>query len=487
VSSLSVVHVVICVVVGLAAAGAGAADVAVLPLAGRQSVAEREALTTALREELRALDVDVLDGPATGRVMAGASALSGACPVTTTDCALQLGGLAGVATVVVGATDSGQLTLRALDVARQLEVGRVVVPIDMVSPRATVRLAAIRLLRPEREVGHLALFVNVDGATVSVDGRVVGRTPIDLLPLRPGAHEVVVDHPRHDSEVVRVDIALASTATLHVDLKGAATTDDVASAPVHADVFRQVVVLDVRPPPMTRDDDVRLLAALTTLMIVNELQRRDGVVVITPADVARALGPRHVDLVGCMGDDGCLQRVLGETFNGDVVLAALIEDDHGTTLAARRLDLATGDTAASYARHVPISPTQRQRLAALAPALVDGLFVELDRRRGVDPDPTLIERLRPPPVPVVGFVAAASTAVVGVALTVGAVAGWADATARRDPAALVWGAGVVGGGVVTAAGVSSSIIVAAAVDWAGHAAQNEALLDDVEARAHSSR
>lgn len=479
--------VIVWVCVALGAITAQAASVAVLPLAGRRAEGERTALTTSLREELRGLDVAVLDGPTTDRVIASASALGGACPVTTLMCALQLGGLAGVATVVVGELDGDTLTLRALDVAGQREVGRVNVPFDPARPRQTALLAGIRLLRPDREVGYLALFVDVDGATVRIDGQDVGRTPVDLLSLRPGVHEVMVGHPRYETRVHTVEIALAGTATLHVTLSPLPTTEPSSQTDDVTDQgFRHVVVLDVRPPVLARDDDTRLLAALLTLILVDELQRRDRLIVVPPADLMGALGPRRVDLAGC-SDDACLQRVLGDGFDGDVVITSLLDEGEAFRLAARRLDLASGKTTALDSRQASKATRPGQRLARRVPLLVDALFAGFEPRPGTTPDATLRARLEPPAVPVVGLVAPVAATVLGVATTIGGVAGWADASARQDEAAVWWAMAAVGGGGLMAAGLATTLIAASDVDWAGHRAHNAALLAEVDARDHSSR
>jgi len=469
----------------IVAVDAHAAAVAVLPLAGRQASAERAAMTATLREELRSLDVDVLGGPETEQVITSASALGGTCAVTTAACALQLGGLAGVGTVVVGAVDSGQLTLRALDVASEREVGRVVLPIDVKAPRPTLRLAGIRLLRPDREVGQLAMFVDVEDAIVSIDGTVVGRTPLELQSLRPGPHEVVVSHPVHETQTFTVQAVLGETATLHVELAAGAMPTTSGRRPSGSDEFRQVVVLDVAPPVLQADRGTRLLAALTTLVLVDELQRLGGVIVVSPADVARA--PGVSDVARCI-DDECIRRVLGASFTGDVVVTGLVREVDGVTLVGRRLSLTTGRVAGPFTRRLVVAaPSQRQRMTGLVASLVGGLFADHAVREEMLPDTTLRERFAPPPVPLPAFIGTVGAVVAGAAVTGVTAVGWAGANAERDPSAALWGAGVVVGGVVTAAGLSAAIIESPFVDWTGLGAENDALLDTVAARTHSSR
>ncbi len=477
--------VVLQALLSVVAVDAHAAAVAVLPLAGRQPAAERAAITTALREELARVDVDVLGGPDTDRVIQSASALGGTCAVTTAACALQLGGLAGVTTVVVGAVDGGQLTLRALDVASEREVGRVTLPIQTAAPRPTLRLAAIRLLRPEREVGQLVLFVDVAGAIVSIDGAVVGRTPLDVRPLRPGAHDVVVSHPDHDTQTFTAQIAMGETTTLHVEMAGKGASSSPSVEATGGDDFRQIVLLDVTASGRVRDERDHLMAALTTLALVDELQRRERVIVVSPADLDRAPGG-PIAVNGCVDDD-CLRRVLGARFNGDVIVAGLVIEDDGATLVGRRLQLASGRLVGPISRRVLLStPAHRQRLAGAAATLVDDLYDDLQLRPDLQPDLTIRERFAPPPVPLAAFIGTVSGLAAGVAVTGVSAAGFVGASADNDPAANLWGAGIVVGGVVTAVGLAASIIESPFVDWSGHGAANATLLDEVAAR-HSRR
>jgi hypothetical protein len=59
---------------------------------------------------------------------------------------------------------------------------------------AEVRVAAIRLIAPERLVGSIAILSDVPGATVALDGSSVGQTPLStpLLNLPTGVHQLSV-------------------------------------------------------------------------------------------------------------------------------------------------------------------------------------------------------------------------------------------------------------------------------------------------------
>ena len=457
-----------------------AAAVVVLPLGGQHVGTTPAALTAKLRDEVRSLDLDVLGGPETEQLIASASALGGACVVTTTPCALQLGGLAGAATVVVGAIDRGQLVLRTLDVASEREVGRVVLPVEQGTAHQALRLGAIRLLRPDREVGYLALFVDVQGAIVSIDGRVVGRTPLELQSLRPGTHEVVVAHDELTTQAFTVQAVTGETTRLDVELGTGAKPKVTGRRGPGSDDFRQVIVLDVDPPAPRRVRENRLLAALTTLVLVEELQRRRGVIVVRPADVARAPGG---DAVASCVDDECLARVLGSSFADDVVVMRLAGDAAGATLIGRRLSPKSGEVTGPVSRRlVKSSMGDGQHIANLVRSVVDALFPDDEVRKEVRLDATLHDRFAPPPVSPLAFAGTAGATVAAAAVTALTTSRWAGATTERDPLAAVWGAGAVVAGVATAAGMSVAIIQAPKVDWRGLAAENDALLKEVDAR-----
>jgi serine/threonine-protein kinase len=55
-------------------------------------------------------------------------------------------------------------------------------------------------------------------ADVTVDGRVVGQTPLPAIPLAPGSHSVVLTHPDYLPFTRRVEIRVGETATIRLDL-----------------------------------------------------------------------------------------------------------------------------------------------------------------------------------------------------------------------------------------------------------------------------
>jgi serine/threonine-protein kinase len=58
-------------------------------------------------------------------------------------------------------------------------------------------------------------------ADVTVDGRTLGATPLDRIPLSPGSHAVILTHPRYEPFTQRVEIRAGETTTLQLDLASA--------------------------------------------------------------------------------------------------------------------------------------------------------------------------------------------------------------------------------------------------------------------------
>ncbi|HET7291598.1 MAG TPA: PEGA domain-containing protein, partial [Vicinamibacteria bacterium] len=70
---------------------------------------------------------------------------------------------------------------------------------------------------PPAEPGLLQLAVR-PWAEVSVDGRVIGTTPLDRLSLAPGVHNVTLRHPGYQPLSRTVTVRTGETAKLVVDL-----------------------------------------------------------------------------------------------------------------------------------------------------------------------------------------------------------------------------------------------------------------------------
>ncbi|HTJ43154.1 MAG TPA: PEGA domain-containing protein [Kofleriaceae bacterium] len=75
------------------------------------------------------------------------------------------------------------------------------------------RGAAVRLLAPEKFLGHLAVTVDTTGATIYVDGKRVGKSPAPPVELAVGTHALRVTHPEYRDYVRFVDVAYADKPT----------------------------------------------------------------------------------------------------------------------------------------------------------------------------------------------------------------------------------------------------------------------------------
>jgi hypothetical protein len=87
-------------------------------------------------------------------------------------------------------------------------------------PRDTdVRAAVIRLLAPNRHTGFLAIKVDVDGATIYVDGSAVATSPTKPVILRVGSHALRVTHPEFRDFVRFIEIEYAKTLPMTANLQ----------------------------------------------------------------------------------------------------------------------------------------------------------------------------------------------------------------------------------------------------------------------------
>jgi hypothetical protein len=115
------------------------------------------------------------------------------------DCARQMGQLVDADIVIIGSIsalgDNFSLNLRALEVKKKKERARYHADVagrDKLIPE--VRLAAYRLVAPEKIRGWLMVEISVDGVEIAVDGAPVGVTPLTkpIENLTPGTHTVEV-------------------------------------------------------------------------------------------------------------------------------------------------------------------------------------------------------------------------------------------------------------------------------------------------------
>ncbi|MBK9035999.1 MAG: PEGA domain-containing protein [Myxococcales bacterium] len=143
-------------------------------------------------------------------------------------CLAELGSLLGVSTVVFGEVgglgDVQVLSLGAIDVASKKEQRRVRVSLGEAS-EGGVAGAVTRLLDPDKFLGDLQLKVSVDGASIYVDGKRLGKSPTPLVRLPVGPHALRITHPEHRDYVRFVDIGFGAATTVEVALEQFASVE----------------------------------------------------------------------------------------------------------------------------------------------------------------------------------------------------------------------------------------------------------------------
>jgi len=459
---------------GLLASAPGVdGNVAVFGVTGQAPPTVRTELTEALRTASAALGYRVKSGPDTDAVLAGAAALGADCPLSTDACVLQMAGLTGAQVVIVGVLSNDTLTVRSFNVGLSRQTGSASVPRSS-SSSLTARLAVVRLLRPDLEVGQLNVDVDVPGATIIIDNVNRGTSPIGLVTLTPGRHEVYVANVDFDSQTHQTDVTFGSTSTLEVRLdprpagerrpRGLSIDDDEA--------FRRVVVLNVLAngfPPLS--------APLSTMALVEEMQKLDNVIVIGPAELSSLLGPGGLEALSVCGDGVCLTSAISAVVAADeVVLVDVHNVEPRPMVFARRLDVRSGERIVST--ELMLAPKAAAvTIGESMPAVVGRLYPSARMRQGEQRglSTALRRRFEPAPVPLLAWVGTVAGLVVGGIVGVAGTVTYQGAiTGGRDPT--VPGALLVGGAVVAGVGLAATIIEAPFVDWWGDAAANDALL-----------
>jgi PEGA domain len=144
-----------------------------------------------------------------------------------TACLAAIGKKLGVGLVVSGNVaalgDSHVVNIKVVDAASGAELRRIASdplrgdPDQLID---SVRVAAYRLLAPDRLLGSVSLLADIAGAEVVLDGRVVGRTPlarpIENVPL--GMHRVQVRAPGYSVFSDDVQVRFQKTTRVVVRL-----------------------------------------------------------------------------------------------------------------------------------------------------------------------------------------------------------------------------------------------------------------------------
>ncbi len=135
-------------------------------------------------------------------------------------CLAELGKLVEASAVIYGEIgglgDVHVVYLKLVDSKNAKEVRSTTLEFgDEQAANAAARAAAFRLLSPERYVGRLDVEVDVKGASIFVDGKLMAESPAKPISLPVGTHALRVTHPEYRDFVRFVKIEF--DADEHVD------------------------------------------------------------------------------------------------------------------------------------------------------------------------------------------------------------------------------------------------------------------------------
>jgi len=138
-------------------------------------------------------------------------------------CLSDLGKLVGADAVVYGEVgglgDVQVVYLALIDVAHGKELRSTTLQFGGADTGGGAKGAAVRLLAPEDYLGRLALDVDAKGASIYVDGKLVGKSPAQPVDLPVGTHALRVTHPEFRDFVRFVDVPFGRTAEVKVGLQ----------------------------------------------------------------------------------------------------------------------------------------------------------------------------------------------------------------------------------------------------------------------------
>jgi hypothetical protein len=258
-----------CLALGLACAPAQAADPPAPPAEARSLAVWRlkplgmDAPTAGRLEALLRAEADRLPGfrlqapEETERLLAGQDALA-ACGGET-QCLCAIGATLGVELLVTGLLgelgDDYTFDLKLVSVQPCQERSRIN---EALSGREDLLIGAIRqalykLVAPDRLVGSLVVEVPVEGAEVSLDDRLVGRTPLGepIGGLRPGLHRLRIAKPGLSEFQDDVPVRFQQVTKVKVDLVSSALTGLTyeKEAVAQAEEAARPVAAVAAPPP----------------------------------------------------------------------------------------------------------------------------------------------------------------------------------------------------------------------------------------------
>jgi hypothetical protein len=213
----------------LAVAGAAAAEprtVAVTPLStlgAEASAATSKKITAELEGALAGLaETKVIGAAAVGEAIRKAKQQRLASCEGDVACLKDVGTLVGADLVVFGELgglgDAQIVYLKVIDARAGRELRGTTLDVGALTP-AAARSAAFRLIDPKKYSGTIAVNVDVPGASVYVNGKLVGKSPVKPALFAVGTHALRVTHPEYRDFVRFVDVEFDKTVEVTAALQ----------------------------------------------------------------------------------------------------------------------------------------------------------------------------------------------------------------------------------------------------------------------------
>jgi hypothetical protein len=207
-------------------AAAASRTIALAPLAtlgSEVSSAEAKKITSELEAALALIpDVQVVGAGAVSDAIKKAKQQRLSSCDGEPGCLKDVGTLVGAELVVYGELgglgDAQIVYLKLIDTKLGREVRGTTLDVSSLDAGGA-RGAAYRLLDPGRYVGTMAITVDVAGASVYVNGKLLGKSPVKPLPFAVGTHAVRVTHPEYHDFVRFVDVEFDKPAEVAVGLQ----------------------------------------------------------------------------------------------------------------------------------------------------------------------------------------------------------------------------------------------------------------------------
>jgi hypothetical protein len=137
-------------------------------------------------------------------------------------CLRDLGALVGADLVVFGELgglgDAQIVYLKVVDARAGRELRGTTLDVGGLST-ASAKSAAYRLIDPTKYTGTIAVTVDVPGASVYVNGKLIGKSPVKPMAFTVGTHALRVTHPEYRDFVRFVDVEFDRTVEVPAPLQ----------------------------------------------------------------------------------------------------------------------------------------------------------------------------------------------------------------------------------------------------------------------------